>query len=66
MIISWQHNSTLPSNECLNVLLSVSSDIHELHVIVVSWLLKCVGFVLPKVLPRAQPQEVHDKPEGGA
>ena len=39
------------------------------YVIVVPWLLKCVGFVPPKgyhVLPRAQPEEVHDKPVGGA
>ena len=39
------------------------------YVIVVPWLLKCVGFVPPKgyhVLPRAQSEEVYDKPEGGA
>ena len=39
------------------------------YVIVVPWLLKCVRFVPPKsyhVLPRAQLEEVHDKPEGGA
>ena len=39
------------------------------YVIVVPWLLKCVGFVPPKsyhVLPRAQLEEVHDKLEGGA
>ena len=41
----------------------------HVHVIVVPWLLKCVGFVPPKgnhVLPGAEPEEVHDKPEGGA
>ena len=39
----------------------------RLHKIVISWLLKCMEFVLPKgyhVLLRAQPEEVHDK--GGA
>ena len=34
----------------------------HVHVIVVPWLLKCVGFVPPKgnhVLPGAEPEEVH-------
>ena len=49
--------------------LSVITGKIIVYVIVVPWLLKCVGFVPPKgyhVLPRAKLEEVHDKPEGGA
>ena len=41
----------------------------HVHVIVVPWLLKCVGFVPPKgnhALLRAKPEEVYDKPQDGA
>ena len=50
---------------CVPAPLMVHVQRAEVQVIVVPWLLKCVGFVPPKGYHVLPSQEVHDKPEGG-